>query len=203
MYSEYFSDEKVAPKGELLFVDGGTYVGDTISYIIEKYKEKVSYIWGFEPDDNNYLLAKANIPDAWKMKCKIIKKGLYNIDSELRFKLVNDELSIDKKGDICVETCRLDSIIDEIEVRTKTLSPNDIRKKLCIKMDLEGSEKYALEGSKEVIQRYHPYLAICLYHRLQDISDIPRTILNIRKDYSFYLRAGVHTELYAVPNGDI
>ena len=34
---------------------------------------------------------------------------------------------------------------------------------------------------------------------MKDVLEIPRAILEIRKDYKFYLRAGVHTELYAIP----
>ncbi len=71
-----------------------------------------------------------------------------------------------------------------------------------IKMDIEGSELAALQGAKETIQKYRPKLAISLYHKPEDMLEIPNYILNIVPDYKLYLRHYAtnlwETVLYAI-----
>lgn len=47
----------------------------------------------------------------------------------------------------------------------------EIKGQLYIKMDIEGSEMAALMGAKETIKRHKPYLAICVYHRKNDLTE--------------------------------
>jgi hypothetical protein len=72
-----------------------------------------------------------------------------------------------------------------------------------IKMDIEGAEYDALLGSKTIIQRDHPVLAICVYHTQSDIWRIPLLIRSIDPTYSMFLRSydgdGLQTVVYAVP----
>ena len=57
-----------------------------------------------------------------------------------------------------------------------------------VKMDIEGFEYKALLGARRVIQRAHPILAICVYHKQEDIWEIPKLIHSICSEYKFYLR---------------
>ncbi len=56
------------------------------------------------------------------------------------------------------------------------------------KMDIEGAEGSAIEGSKSIIKNYHPKLAISVYHKKDDFWKIPEQILSIRDDYKIFLR---------------
>lgn len=71
-----------------------------------------------------------------------------------------------------------------------------------IKMDIEGSELEAIKGCKEHIKRDKPILAICVYHKPEDIVDIPLYILSLRSDYRFMMRhystKNSETVLYAI-----
>ena len=60
-------------------------------------------------------------------------------------------------------------------------------------MDREGSEMSALRGAKKCISSSHPRLAICLYHKPEDIWEIPLYIKNLNPDYKIYIRH--HTDL--------
>ena len=72
-----------------------------------------------------------------------------------------------------------------------------------IKMDIEGAELYALKGARNTIETYHPILAICVYHRREDLITIPEYIRTLYEGYKFYIRAyslySTELVLYAVP----
>lgn len=69
-------------------------------------------------------------------------------------------------------------------------------------MDIEGAELKALEGAENLIRNAHPKLAICVYHKNEDIDQIPRLLLEYYPEYRFYLRhysvTKAETVLYAI-----
>jgi hypothetical protein len=67
-------------------------------------------------------------------------------------------------------------------VRTNGLERIDF-----IKMDIEGAEQLALEGSAHSIARHRPKLAICAYHEPDDLWRIPLLITRLNPDYRLYL----------------
>ena len=73
-------------------------------------------------------------------------------------------------------------------------------------MDIEGAEVSAINGAKYLINKYHPKLAICVYHKATDIREVFKTVLNIRADYHVYLRhytEGIYeTVMYFIPFTD-
>jgi hypothetical protein len=54
-----------------------------------------------------------------------------------------------------------------------------------IKMDIEGAELEALRGAERTIRWFHPRLAISVYHRPEDLVEIPRFLM--RFNYKLYL----------------
>ena len=57
-----------------------------------------------------------------------------------------------------------------------------------IKMDIEGAELNALIGANNVIVNHKPKLAICIYHRPSDLSEIAKYIKQLNSHYRFYIR---------------
>lgn len=167
-YFEDFLDLK--EKGEA-FVDVGGFDGHTSFEFIKRCPEYSEIIF-FEPEEKNLNVAK----DKLKGHSNIIfnKFGLSNKKQILKFDISGSSSKISDSGAIEIEVVRLDDVVH------KSVT--------FIKMDIEGAEKDAIEGSYNVIKKYHPKLAICVYHKPEDLWAIPEQILNIRDDYDIYLR---------------
>ncbi len=76
-----------------------------------------------------------------------------------------------------------------------------IRRVDWIKLDVEGAEREALLGAEETLASHRPKLAVCVYHRPDDLWQIPSWLAE--RDYVLFL--GHHgqnlydTVCYAVP----
>lgn len=72
-----------------------------------------------------------------------------------------------------------------------------------VKMDIEGFELKALKGAQRSIKQFQPALAISLYHKPEDLFEIPLWIKSTFPNYSLYLdHFTIHREetvLYAIP----
>lgn len=53
-----------------------------------------------------------------------------------------------------------------------------------IKLDIEGSERWALSGAAETVRRDKPNIACCVYHRPDDPAAILSAVRGVRDDYT-------------------
>lgn len=64
-----------------------------------------------------------------------------------------------------------------------------------IKMDIEGAELAGLRGGERTLRRFRPRLAICVYHSLADMREIPLHVLSLDLGYKIHLgHASIHEE---------
>jgi hypothetical protein len=62
------------------------------------------------------------------------------------------------------------------------------RKVTLINMDIEGAEITALKSAEGTISNDHPVLAICAYHKPDDLLTIPQLASELYSGYKFFLR---------------
>lgn len=86
------------------------------------------------------------------------------------------------KKSITISLIKLDSY-----VKNKKVDRVDL-----IKYDIEGSEKEGLIGAIETIRTYKPKLQICLYHKVEDLYEIPLMIENMFKENNYKYFLGHH-----------
>jgi FkbM family methyltransferase len=59
-----------------------------------------------------------------------------------------------------------------------------------IKMDIEGAERHALAGARNVLASHKPRLAICIYHAPDDPEAVPRAVHAANATYQTFTRQG-------------
>lgn len=168
-YFEFFNgnDEQQS------FVDAGCLDGYTSKRFFECCKGRYSNIWAFEPDTTSYEICKKelNLPD-----CTVYDLGLYDKDGTISFKSgLNAGSTIDLEGETTIKIAKLDNLLKGEKIT-------------FIKMDIEGAELNALIGAENIIRTQKPNLAICVYHKPEDIISIPKLLLDYNPNYKFRLR---------------
>jgi len=183
---QYFEDFLALEPGEV-FVDAGGFDGQTSLEFIRRCPDYKS-IHIFDPDPKNLALARNNLSE--HKNITFHATGLADCRTTLRFSSGGGSASkVSATGDLEIQVDTIDNLVEE---------PISF-----IKMDIEGAEGIALEGARSHILNDHPKLAICCYHKYDDLWRIPEQILSIRDDYSLYLRHytdGLHeTVMFFMP----
>jgi len=189
---QYFGPDFITPVSDEVFIDAGCYDGETIVDFYEfAGKGKV---YGFEPDRLCYEKTLKTLSELNYHDVELIDKGLWEKAETIRFKSWPQTAGsrITTEGETQIETVALDDVVNPAETVT------------LIKMDIEGAELNALKGAAKTIKRCLPRLAICIYHKQDDIVEIPMYILSLNNDYKLYIRHHVpwvynETVLYALP----
>lgn len=183
--TQYFVQEIQFLDREVI-VDCGAYTGDTT----EKFyaASPGCIVIGLEPDDKNYQQLSSLQHD----RLVTYKCGVWSEDSTLMFSDEGggrDDGKVAEDGNIKIVVRALDHI-PECQGAT------------YIKMDIEGAELEALKGAENIIKRNRPKLAICIYHKPQDLFEIPFYIKELNPEYKFYIHHHTwdvfDTVLYAV-----
>jgi len=177
--NQYFpKDVFLKLSDEEVFVDAGGYIGDTILEFIDKVKGKYKKIYSFEPDGMLFSIISTLIAKQQLLNIELFPYGLYNSSGEMSFWNGSETGSskITKIGTSKIRTEKLDDIIpEEVEVS-------------YIKMDIEGVEREALDGADTIIKKYYPKLAISIYHKADDLWEIPYQIMTNYPEYDIYIR---------------
>ncbi len=173
--NEYFDKKIIKLSPKEIFLDGGAYDGDTIKTFIRESKNVFIKIYAFEPDDKSYIRLNEYLNKISDVRITSYKAGLGKIKGKLYFTNEgNLQSKIINKGKTIIKILPIDSL-KEVAFT-------------YIKLDIEGYEKEALMGAKKIIKKYKPKLAICPYHNIEDLWEIPNLINRINPDYKFYLR---------------
>jgi len=177
---QYFPDFLRFGENEV-FVDCGAFDGDTIDDFLIKTSGKFEKIFAFEPDSviAEKLRKKITIYKLFKSgdaNVYLFERGVWSENTTLYFSGQGNAGScIIETGNIQIEVDSIDNVCGNEKVT-------------FIKMDIEGSELEALKGAGKTIKANKPKLAICVYHKEEDLIAIPQYILLLNPEYKLYLR---------------
>lgn len=154
-------------------------------------------IIAIEPDSVNADKLRRRVEQEGISNLEIVQKGLGSKRGEVHFKANGESNSfLDETGEQVIQITTLDELINE--------DPGSYGN-IFLKMDIEGSELEALHGAKNLILTHTPVMSICVYHKEEDLIEIPQFIHGLVGDnvYDFYL--GFHgldlaeLSFYAIP----
>ncbi|MEA2018737.1 MAG: FkbM family methyltransferase [Campylobacterota bacterium] len=181
---QYFDEELIPKIKDIVFLDGGGYIGDTIPNIIENFPD-FKKIYVVEPSELHIGIAKKEFGHLKNIE--FINCGLGSIKS--------NSIIIQDKQDTCNHNYQAENLNTIDNIITQKVD--------FIKLDIEGAEQDAIDGAKKTIKNYKPILAICIYHKAEDWYKIPQKVLEINSDYKIYIRhymEGIfETVMYFIP----
>lgn len=195
---QYFDLPCMPRAKEEVFVDAGGFDGKTSKLFIQWCGGCYSKIYIAEPEKQNIALINHNFGcDLLNGggKIEILPYGLGDKEGMLEFiEKANGASHIVKTADETGNNSTFVSVVSLDHVIEEDVS--------FIKMDIEGAEYNAIKGAEQLIKRCRPKLAISIYHKIEDIWELPELILHICPDYRLYLRhysiAQAETVLYAI-----
>lgn len=180
----------ICPTTNEIYVDLGAYNGDTIRELMEFSHGKYNHIYAVEPDRKNFKKLTKFVDGMRNIE--IFNAASWCLDSELPFSAkAGRQSAISASAETMIETRSVDSILGE---KPATL----------IKMDVEGFEREAIWGASQTIGHYAPKMMVSLYHRNEDIFELPLLIKKLNPKYQLFIRHQLYipaweTNLYAVP----
>jgi FkbM family methyltransferase len=174
----YDYDGSLLKAGDII-LDAGANIG---LYTRHALMHGASKVVAIEPAPENLECLRRNLRDEIATgKVIIYPKGVWNKEDILEMNLEPDNpmgdsfvsQSSSKTTKMKLSVTTIDKLVEELHLERVDV----------IKMDIEGSERQALEGAANSIRRFRPRMAISMYHLPDDPDVIPGLISSIRKDY--------------------
>ncbi len=168
----YFEDDVMPLTPDEVFVDGGAYDGDTVRQFLAASGGHYREIHAFELDPVNAAVLADRTHDVARLTTYPV--GLWSARAQLALDSGDNGSRVSAEGDRRVDLVAL----DDLDITAPTL----------IKLDVEGAEIEVLRGAAKLIAKHKPRLAICAYHKADDLVTLFDAVRAIRDDYQFHLR---------------
>src|SRR5260221_1336666 len=167
--------------GDVVF-DCGAHVG---TYTREALKAGAKLVVAIEPAPDNLACLRRNLAkEITSGQVIVVPKGVWDQTGQLTFHVDKANSAGDsivfgdqpaQPGDIRIEVTTIDEIARELKLPAVHF----------IKMDIQGSERKAVMGAREVLKKFRPRMALCTYHMQDDALAVPAAVKSIAPDYAF------------------
>lgn len=177
------------------YVDLGAYNGDTVARFLRLTDKSFAEIYAVEPDQRNFLKMVRSNYFLGRGIFHPIYAAAWNDDVTLKFRK-----SGGRNSSVCNSYGRGPAV--EVQgIKVDTMLKDKIP--TLIKIDVEGCEREALDGAAKSIAKHKPKLILSLYHRREDLFELPLKVREMNSSYRLYLRhhpyiPGWDTNLYCI-----
>lgn len=178
--AHYFRSGLFGLREDEIFVDCGAAVGETVDHFLEMTEESFRRLYAFEPDASNFAQLTErcaryrNQPFFSRISLRNQATGAE--DRVVSFEHGGGEGSrvLEAGGNGEMQMVRLDSALPDGAT--------------FLKLDVEGHELASLRGAERTIRECKPRIAVCAYHRDDDLLTIPEYLKSLNPDYRIGLR---------------
>lgn len=177
-------------------IDIGAYDGDTVLEFAS-HSDSYTDIVAFEPDNATYRKFINNTKNV--RNCIGINAAVGQRDGKIAFASGNGRASHAGEGNNIVDCLSLDHYcgFDHINAEGTEVG--------SIKIDAEGMDEFVICGAVNTIYCCKPNISVALYHRYNDIIELPLLLRKHNHKYNFYLRKKEYVPawdvfLYAIQN---
>jgi FkbM family methyltransferase len=124
-------------------------------------------------------------------RVRLVQAAAWHSSGSLQFEIGNASQTghvtgAESRSTVTVRAVTLDDMVDELKLDRVDF----------IKMDIEGAERHALAGARELLAARKPRLAICIYHAPDDPVAVPRVIQEANAGYQTFTRHGFQAYFY-------
>lgn len=181
---QYFPPDLIKSDKNEVFVDGGAFDGDTLRSI----PWPIAKGWALEPDPVNAAALRRTAPS----NVEVVETAIGRSEGRARFHAAGTIGSArSEQGATEVRVAALDDLLAR-------------ERPTFIKLDIEGDELPTLEGARATLARMQPVVAVCVYHRPDDLWQIPLYLRAQLPDHRLVLRShandGFELVAYAIPH---
>ncbi len=165
-------DQLIKLSDDEVYVDLGAYNGDTALEFINACNGRYKSIYAFEPNPRNFRKMTKNIGE--RANFYPINAGAWSSTGTFSFTKGEGRMTmISEKGKTTAECCAVDDTVKE--------------QATLIKLDVEGAENEAILGAERHIKGGAKIIS-ALYHRNEDMFDIPLLIHELNPKLKMYIR---------------
>lgn len=188
--NQYFPGDIIELTDKEVFLDAGAYNGDTLEEFMQRTNGQFEKYIALEPDPDNYEALKAVTAVYPPGKIALFQYAIGEENGMVRFDATGGaNAHIMHSGTYEVPCKRIDDFLFDSH-------PS------FMKFDIEGAELDALNGAENTIRAHKPTLAVCIYHKPDDLWSICLYLKNNFPFYSFFVRThqwdGLDFVLYAI-----
>ncbi|HEY4639771.1 MAG TPA: FkbM family methyltransferase [Thermoanaerobaculia bacterium] len=195
-HDDYFPDLLPVLDDDCVFVDCGAFDGDSVRKFLDVQHGRFGAVYAFEPDRHNCERLRASVTEMegeTARRIHVYCAAVGDARGKLRFNMTgNMSASLSSGGGVEVDVMRVDDVVPVTAAQT------------YVKYDVEGGEWEALRGTQRLLDSGPALLAVSIYHRPDDLWELPLYLDSLNVGYDLYLRTqgedGMDVICYAIPS---
>jgi len=186
---DIYEQGPVAVRDSDVVVDVGAHLGTFSRIALQRGARLVVAV---EPDPVNAACFERTFEEEIANgRVRLVRAAAWHSPGSLQFEIGNASQTGHVAGAqsgraVTVRAVTLDDLIDELKLDRVDF----------IKMDIEGAERHALAGARQLLAARKPRLAICIYHAPDDPVAVPRVVREANATYKTFTREGFQAYFY-------
>jgi len=177
--------EDITVKPGYTVIDAGAWIGDFSAYA----SKKGAHVYAFEPSPSNikFLEKTVEYNKGNGGSIAIVPYGLGSKEEDVGF-VENDERENSGANAFTNSEGRESHMYLHVITIDSWVLKNKIKRVDFIKADIEGYERFMLEGAEKTLKEHEPVLSICTYHYPDDPVILKELILQANPRYKIIQR---------------